>query len=131
MDATLGMRAMRRTPLPGSFLELGSNLSLRSRACGRQDLGSESTGTDPGVFVAPGTAHVVGGPCLPLPLTSPLKPGAWMLLAATTAETIPCLGVSVLWTHPLPDVRALAPHPVPGTATETFLSCRGTFYKGR
>lgn len=79
MDATLGMRTRRRPPLPSSCLELGLDLSLRSRACGRQDSGSESTGTEPGVFVAPGT--------LTAGLTSPLQPGPWMLLAATTAET--------------------------------------------
>lgn len=87
-----GNEGWRRTPLPGSFLELGSDLSLRSRACGRQNSGFESTGAEPRVFVAPGTAPLPGGPCLPLPLTSPLEPGAWMLPATTSAETIPCLG---------------------------------------
>lgn len=74
MDATLGMRAGRRPPLPGSCLELGLDLSLRSRACGGQDSGSESTGTEPRVFVAPGT--------LTARLTSP---GAWM--PSAVAET--------------------------------------------
>lgn len=101
-----GMRAGRRPPSPSSCLELGSGFSLRSRACGRQDSGSGSTGTEPGVFAAPGTFTAE--------LTSPLKPGAWMILAVTRAETnfpawgsLSCAGSTVhrkghygrLWTH--------------------------------